>query len=530
MFTSALATAALALSASAAVQDSSPIATRDRLDRSPPAPVAKAPASSANPPLEAPIADFRLTEVVYDANPQVRAIIEPAVEPYRGRLLNARDLGNLRAAISTTLGRAAAFPIISLDTTDAAAGKLRITVAPGRVGRVGIYGDTDQGVELIRRYAARLAGEAPLTRPTAERYLSLIADIPGARTTLQTAPSPLGRDAIDLGFDVAFKRWETEATLNNRGSRTLGRVQATASAALNGGFRTGDQTRLSVTLPSDVERFQYVTISHRQPIGFDGMALSVSAGHLRTRVEGLSGDATTASAVVSWPLIRSYRSNVVLNGGLDGLNSENAIFNDLVATERTRAVRGAVGWTETWSTASMGATLTVSQGIDGLGARADAFSDAGFLKTSGRISAARMIGRQVRVSGALAAQWSDDRIPTSELFSLGGGEFGRGFPQGQLVGDSGYGAKVEAAWRPAFLPRLMTGSELYAFADGGAARVNARDASGRRSDALASAGLGVRLAVGKRLLMELEGARVLEDPRPNGGDNTRVGFGVTATF
>lgn len=529
MILPAVLAAALAMGGAASLQDG-PIVARDRLDRSPALPIARTTEATVETPAGALPAPFLLTGVSYNANAEIRALVEPAVQPFVGRTLDAQDVLNLRAAVSGALGQAAAFPIVAIDTRESASGRIRITAAPGRVGRVGIYGDTKQGVEPIRRYAARLAGEAPLTRPTGERYLSLIADVPGAKTTLQTAPSGLGTDAIDLGFDVAFKRWETEATIDNRGSRTLGRVQSTASVALNSGLKAGDQTRVSVTLPYDFDRFQYVTMNHRQPIGYDGMALSLSAGRLRTRVEGQAGDATTATAVVSWPLIRSYRSNVVISGGLDGLNSENAIFNDLVATERTRAARAAVAWNEVWSNASVNASLTISHGVDGLGARADAFSDADFLKATGRFSAARAIGGQVRLTGAVTVQWSDDRVPTSELFSLGGAEFGRGFAQGQLVGDSGYGAKVEAAWRPSFLPRITTGSEVYAFADGGAVTVNGRANFIARSEALASAGVGVRLAIGKHLLVEVEGARVLEDPRPYGGEDERVGFGVTAVF
>lgn len=515
--------------AASAPQDG-PIVGRDRLDRAPPLPVAAATETAPATTADVAIAPFVLREVIYEANPQVRALVEPAMAPFIGQTLDAAGVARLRAAASKALGEAAALPIVAVNVDPVAEGRVRLTALPGRVGRIGIYGDTDQGVELMRQYAARLAAEAPLTRRTGERYLSLVADIPGARTTLQTAPSANMTGAVDLGFDVDFKRWEADVTINNRGSRALGRTQATATVNLNGGIRLGDQTRLAVTLPTDPDRFQYATLSHRQPIGFDGAAATVSVGRLRTRVEGLSGDATTAAAVVSWPMIRGYRSNLVLSGGIDGLDSDNAVFGEVRATEKTRAARASVAWGETWSTASLTASLTLSQGIDGLGAEVDVLTDADFAKVNGRVDVTRAFGRQVRVSGAVAAQWSDDRAPTAELFSLGGAEFGKGFSQGLLIGDSGFGAKVEAAWRPTFLPRQVLGSELYAFADGGQARVNARDIFPSRSDGLMSAGIGARVALGKRLLIEIEGARALDDPRPNGGESTRVGFGVTASF
>jgi len=505
------------------------IVDRGRLDRSQPLPdQAEAPTPAEAEPADDAVAPFVLRAVDIQTPPVVAEDIRAAVDPFIGQTLDGEGLTRLRAAVSAALSNRAALPIVAIDTRDAATGVLRITAAPGRVGRVAIYGDTAPGVELIRRHAARLAGEAPLTRPTAERYLSLIADIPGAKTTLESVPSATP-GAVDLGFDIDFTRWVFETDINNRGSATLGRTQITGAVTLNGAWRMGDQTRVALTVPTDPQDFQFLSLSHRQPIGADGMAVTLAAGRLRTRVEGADGDATTLGAVLSWPMIRSYRRNLVLSAGLDGLDSDNAVFGNLRATEKTRALRASAAFGQIAPQSTLNASVTISQGIDGLGAETDAFTDADFAKVNGRIDAARALGRSVRVSGALAVQYSDDRTPTSELFSLGGTDFGRGFGSGLLVGDSGYGARMEAAWRPGFTPRLLAGSEVYAFADGGEVTVNARGPLAERSDRLMSAGGGVRIAIADKLMLELEGARAVDDPRPSGG-RTRFGFAVTARF
>lgn len=505
------------------------IVDRGRLDRRQPLPdrSAEAPAT-AEPTAEETIAPFVLRAVDIQTPPVVADEIRAAVDPFIGQTLDGEGLTRLRAAVSAALSKRAALPIVAIDTREAATGVLRITAAPGRVGRVAIYGDTQPDVELVRQYAGRLAGEAPLTRETAERYLSLVADIPGAKTTLESVPSATP-GATDLGFGIDFTRWVVETDINNRGSQTLGRTQITGAVTLNGAWRMGDQTRLAVTVPLDPEDFQFVSLSHRQPIGADGMAVSLAAGRLRTRVDGADGDATTLGAVLSWPLIRSYRRNLVLSAGLDGLDSENAVFGNLRATEKTRALRTSAAFGQIGARSTLNASLTVSRGIDGLGAEVDSFTDADFTKFNGRLDAARALGRNMRLSGAVAVQYSDDRTPTAELFSLGGTDFGRGFGSGLLVGDSGYGAKVEAAWRPSFTPRFFAGSEVYAFADGGEVTVNARDPLDERSDSLMSAGAGVRIAIADKLIIEIEGARAVDDPRASGG-RSRLGFALTARF
>src|SRR3546814_14097982 len=87
-----------------------------------------------------------------------------------------------------------------------------------------ITGDVKgRGLDLVRRYAARLAAEKPLRRQTLERYLSLIRDIPGLETAvqllnLQTAGAvrlvlTLKHDALAFGLVV-----------NNRGIAHPGRT------------------------------------------------------------------------------------------------------------------------------------------------------------------------------------------------------------------------------------------------------------------------------------------------------------------
>src|SRR5215217_5849913 len=214
------------------------IVDRGRLDRrqtlpdqTPPVAV---PAETAAP---APaIAPFLLRTVAVETPAVLRPRIERAAAPFVGQTLDGPGLARLRAAVSLSLGEIAAFPVVTVDAADAVSGTVRIKAIAGRVGRIAIYGDTDQGVDLMQGYATRLAAEAPLSRQTSERYLSLISDIPGAETTLETAPSA-APGATDLGLDVDFTRWAFESNIDNRGSQALGRVQITGAVSLNGGFR-----------------------------------------------------------------------------------------------------------------------------------------------------------------------------------------------------------------------------------------------------------------------------------------------------
>src|SRR3546814_17775265 len=86
----------------------------------------------------------------------------------------------------------------------------------------------------------------------------------------------------------------------------MGRTQVQANATANSLFRQGDQTRLTVSLPTDVERFQYYALSHSTPIGAEGMRLGANIGYLRTRPKNIPvrGEATSAGLTLSYTLKR----------------------------------------------------------------------------------------------------------------------------------------------------------------------------------------------------------------------------------
>src|SRR3546814_5905256 len=65
-------------------------------------------------------------------------------------------------------------------------GGLTLRVVEGYIDDVVVTGDVKgRGLDLVRRHAARLAADKPLRRPTLERYLSLIRDIPGLEMEVQ---------------------------------------------------------------------------------------------------------------------------------------------------------------------------------------------------------------------------------------------------------------------------------------------------------------------------------------------------------
>ena len=129
--------------------------------------------------------------------------------------------------------------------------------------------------------------------------------------------------------------------------------------------------------------------------------------------------------------------------------------------------------------------------------------------------------------GLVTGQWSNDVLPPSEQFYLGGARFTRGFYAGQVPGDKALAVTVEVqlnttidltlfGWKPEIA------SQFYLFHDWGETWQNQSvDAAAR----LVSAGGGVRLQLTKYVELDLEAlARLTKRPPPAVSDVNGIGL------
>jgi hemolysin activation/secretion protein len=335
--------------------------------------------------------------------------------------------------------------------------------------------------------------------------------------------------------DPKAQRVQAAVSINDRGTAYLGRTQVQGDVYLDSLFRSGDQTRLSLALPTDVHRFQLYSLGETQPIGSDGMTAQVYGSYLRTRPESLNveGQAYSLGGQISYPLIRSYNRNLYFSASLDGLNSHNAFFGQELSNEHTRTLRAALAYSLTSSKAVLLVSGTASFGVNGLGAQEDpTLAKADFRKFNLKFAYNHALGRHFVIRLDSMAQLTPDLLPASEQLSLGGEEFGRGYEASYLIGDEGYAGSAELAYViPSGLPKALTGSELYGFADKGGVRYYSRLGLPRQDLSLASAGGGVRLPIRQHIVVQLEAARGLDDPIPTlNGRRWRGIFSVRTAF
>lgn len=537
----AAAMAAVSAPALAFAQGGAAIIDRNRPDRAPPG--SEAPSQprqrTTAPPARTHATDqsfapFVLREVRVAGSSAPTALVGAASRPFMGRTVDAKTLNEITQAVAAAYENTdVALYLVRAPEQDFAGGVLRLEVIEGHIGEVAMHVEGDKKLSLIRAYAAKLTRERPLRRSTLERYLSLISDIPGLqiKTELQRTADPA---SVRLAIEGRQKRITLGTAINNRGTTYLGRTQLTINPTAYSLFREGDQTDVVFAFPTDVDRFQYLAVSHSQPIGSEGTRVQGSFGYLRTQP---AGTATTGHAVMmalqaSHPVIRRYREQLYVTADIDGLNNDSALLGQVVSNERSRALRLAASYGHTWPKTALSVSGTLSQGLDALGARTaiPASTDLGFTKLSGRAGLDHALTTQVVLRLRGAAQYSGGKLPAAELFSLGGDEFGRAFEASVLIGDSGYAGSAELAFRPRKLPAALRGSEVYGFVDGGGVHVNPRPLIAASSYHLASAGFGARAAILSKVVVQMEAAKPTDDPRPLADHGWRGVVSFSSTF
>ncbi|MDE8650512.1 ShlB/FhaC/HecB family hemolysin secretion/activation protein [Novosphingobium album (ex Liu et al. 2023)] len=513
-----------------------PTIDRDRVDRQDPAiPPPPAPAQAPRPQAtidEAP-AGIVLARLRYEGSTLPRERLDAALAPYIGQPLTRDTLQKIVNTISGVYNKSnVAFYSVTVPRQVVSGGELTVRVLEGRIAQYALARETpSMPTRLIGAQVARLMRDQPTHKDTLERTLSLLRDIPGQTVDAQLKETGKPGD-LALGLDVKRKQLEVTLNVNNRGvTNVISGVQAQLSVAVNGLLREGDATQASAYLPFQPNRYQFYSASHSTPLGSNGTRLSVSGAYVRTltKITNIRGEAKQAGIGLSHPLIRSYRKNLSLGLSLDGTDTENYFLDTAFGGFRTRAVRFSTTWSAVGKTGGYAVAATLSHGLDALGARPFVgFSEAGFAKANVQLTAAKELSKAVGLRVTARGQYSADKLPTTERFSLGGEGAGLAYRVGTLTAERAVAASAELSWKPLGAKTGGLGPTVFAYADGALAHTVARPHFNlpAKDYSLASAGVGARISPFKGWTANVQIAIPVKRPFDGDSKKARVLFSI----
>lgn len=482
----------------------------------------------------------RLDTVTYTGAERAPDVaLAQAHEGYLGRDLPIRALCDIRDRAAALLAAAGYLAAVEIPAQNLGGGTAEMRVVLGRMVAIRARGDTGGAEQLLAGYLGKLVGQDVFNVKAAERYLLLANDLPGTEVRLSLRPVAGGQPG-DLVGEVAVLRRAVLAdlTIQNLGSRALGRFSGLARAELYGLTGNGDRTTIALFATPEFSEQLTVQLGHEMRLGSEGLTLGGQLTLGWTAPDTLPGfdvesETVLASLYASYPLVRTQQASLWAASGIDIIDQDVTV-NTLDLTRdrvRTAFVRASFETMDERSIARRGGyspyepqlrtfgEVELRKGLDIFGAARDCRGAIAACTTGGAVPPSRIEQNpqpffiRARMTGEyrpdplltlafdLRGQASGDPLPAFEEFAGGNFAIGRGYDPAAVIGDSGIGTGLELRYGSL---RPQTADDLalqpYVFTD--MARTWNEDPSlaGIGSDSLVSVGGGLRFVRGSFLL------------------------------
>ncbi len=418
---------------------------------------------------------------------------------------------------------------------DPARDTLSIRATEGNIGGVTVEGLRRPLSRRVASYFGHVGGDRPAHRDAFERALMLASDLAGVDVRGEFhAPS----DAPAAELRLVGRE------LRQAGSLSFDTVPLASGTAVRGyllqqvnsPLRGGDTLRVMGfgAVEPDGAHSLVGTAYYRSPIGSRGTYVEARGGNAFARREyrdiALSSDlrGVNAAAGVGHPIRRNLHEYLYAIGEYEWLDARSTFGSSspVSSTSQSGRLTMVYGYT-----ASSGALTQVSAtATAGRGPVGDTGRDEGFAHL--RMSAGTLVPlgqRTVQRFEVMAQPWASP-LPVVEHLFLGYGPYLRGFPVIEFQGERGLKGTAELSHALVAAGRDGGAFELVpsVFVDFGYA--SSRDVVApyaARAAGLASAGVGLRMALPGRLFVSGWVATAISDGPQTPAGKTRAGIQVT---
>jgi len=429
-------------------------------------------------------------------------------------------------------------------------GVAQIRVIEGFVEAVKFVGASPAQEQRLRGFGEWIQRSRPLKLSVLERNLLLMNDLAGYQVQAAlSAGQEVGGTVLTLR--LTYDPFDPFFEVNNWAPEAVGPVRLQGGVFFNSLMNQGERIGLSAaTTPFDFEELANGRFDFQIPIGFDGVTLRTSTSYTGTQPGALlkpfriTGESYNFNLGLSYPIIRSRQLNLFLNGLFDLTNTTTDTRflgpSITLSQDRIRSVRVGATVDTIYALGFTSASILLSQGLSGFGARLEGTPNAPLSRANGQATGFKVnlnfsqflrLPQDFNLLLTGTGQVASTSLLVSEQFGLGGPSFGSAYNPSQLLGDDGYGLRLEVqrpiSYGVGTTPMI---SQPYTFVDYGQVFLKNPTAAEPANQELASAGLGLRQFIGNYLQIRLELAFPLSKFAPNFEQTPRVLFSVQGVF
>jgi hemolysin activation/secretion protein len=343
--------------------------------------------------------------------------------------------------------------------------------------------------------------------------------LPGVEARAVLEPSTTKSGASQVVVNIKRRTLEGSSFLvNNRGTRFLGPVQATAVLAANNIIGLDEQT--SVRLTNTIfypDELKYFGVHHEQQIGSYGTKVLLDGNYVTTNPGytlepfDVKGQNYLVGVGLSHPIIRSRQTNWFVNTDFSVQRINLDVLDTNLYLDKLRVLKTGSAYDFVDSTnavnrieANLSKGFNWDTGNDGL-AHSRANGKADFWKSTGNITRIQPVYGAFSLSASVDGQYSSAPLYAAEEYSLGGPQFGSAFDPSELSGDAGVAGRLELQYNGVSEGKFMSSYQPYVFYDIGKVwNRNVIGASELKEASLSSAGIGSRFNINESLTGSME--------------------------
>ena len=425
-----------------------------------------------------------------------------------GSELSLADLRVLASKITALYNRSGYFVAQAyLPPQDIKDGVVTIAVIEGRYGKISLDNKTNVSDRVINDVLGGLDSGDPVTTAPLERRLLIISDIPGVEVKSTLSPgSEVGTSDLTVGVTPG-QRVTGSVQGDNGGNPYTGVYRLGATVNFNEPFGVGDVLSArflgSTTGGLVYGRLSYQAQVEDATVGVAYTAFEYKLGRQFSSLDA-SGSEQIASLYGSYPLIRSYNSNLYALLDFDFRTFQDKIGATFSITDKQAWVVmpgisgnyhdmfGGGGWTSYALIASLG-SLDIQSPLARAVDAATARTNGGYAKLFFSVSRLQQLIGPLSLYGEVRGQIASKNLDVSEKMELGGAYGVRAYPEGEAYGDQGYMATLEARLLLSrWLGDLPGEMQAIGFVDTGSVTLNKNPwYSGSNSATRSGAGVGL---------------------------------------
>ncbi len=386
---------------------------------------------------------------------------------------------------------------------------------------------------------SRLRTGGPLTERRLERYLLLFNRVPGceARFALQAGDSHTRRARLVL--HVKFDRAKIRADVSNRFPQGLGREALAAKVVVSDLLIGADI--IDFRIRSNVAPGEGLILDATYGVNLDAQGLLLEIGAFASSIRpalnrtggrqfAIKGRFNTLS--LTRPFYLTEESQFFLSAGLSSAGFIISIDDVAVVDEDRWMAFAEAEWIYRGFGGLNSTIVSVNRSLDIFGASergaplaARGGEGAAVTFLTLEFNRERIWAPWARLVSEAFAQVSTHALQIADQCTFGGRDFGRGFENNSIFGDSCFLAKSELQFRPDFLRTEHFRLEPYLYADVGVLhQVGAPDPSQSRDASRMSAAVGTMIKGSHGLSARVEFTQALNRESTVGDNDERSFF------